>query len=187
MILIQMSWSWHGVCWLDHAMKTNEELERDANRDPITGEPGSHPVGTGVGAAGGAAAGAAIGSVGGPIGTAVGGLVGAIAGAAAGHSVAEGIDPTAEDAYWEKNHHLRPYYISDYDYNDYRPAYQMGYEGYGQRDGRSYDEVEPELSRNWEEKRGQSRLDWDNARDAVRDGWHRVERAIPGDADGDGR
>ena len=35
---------------------------RDANRDPITNEPGAHPVGTGVGAAlGGAAAGAAAG------------------------------------------------------------------------------------------------------------------------------
>ena len=33
----------------------------DANRDPITGAPGAHPVGTGVGAAGGGAAGAAIG------------------------------------------------------------------------------------------------------------------------------
>ena len=30
---------------------------RDANRDPITNEPGAHPVGTGIGAAlGGAAA-----------------------------------------------------------------------------------------------------------------------------------
>ena len=32
----------------------------DANRDPITGTPGAHPVGTGVGAAGGGSAGAAI-------------------------------------------------------------------------------------------------------------------------------
>ena len=29
----------------------------DANRDPLTGEPGSHPIGTGIGSAGGAAAG----------------------------------------------------------------------------------------------------------------------------------
>ena len=39
------------------------------NRDPITGTPGSHPLGTGVGATGGALAGAAIGSLFGPIGT----------------------------------------------------------------------------------------------------------------------
>ena len=35
----------------------------DANRDPITNEPGAHPVGTGLGAAlGGAAAGVATGA-----------------------------------------------------------------------------------------------------------------------------
>lgn len=167
-------------------MKTNEQTDRDANRDPITGEPGSHPLGTGVGSAGGAIAGAAIGALGGPVGAAIGGVVGAIAGGAAGHSVAEGIDPTAEDAYWEENHHLQPYYIGEYDYNDYRPAYRMGYEGYGRRQGRSFDEAEPELSSKWEEGRGKSRLTWDHARGAVRDGWHRVERALPGDADGDG-
>lgn len=48
---------------------------RDENRDPITGEPGSHPVGTGVGAAGAGLAGAAAGmAVGGP----VGGVIGAV-------------------------------------------------------------------------------------------------------------
>lgn len=168
-------------------MKTNAEIDRNENRDPITGEPGSHPVGTGVGTVGGAATGAAIGTLVGPVGTAVGGLVGAIAGAVAGHNVAEGFDPTAEDAYWEENHRLKPYYIGKFDYNDYRPAYRMGYEGYQQREGLSFDEAEPGLSRKWEETRGDSRLTWDGARDAVRDGWHRVERKLPGDADGDGR
>ena len=41
----------------------------DANRDPLTNEPGAHPVGTGVGAMmAGAAAGAAAGALGGPVG-----------------------------------------------------------------------------------------------------------------------
>lgn len=57
----------------------------DANRDPITNEPGAHPVGTGLGAAvGGAAAGAATGAFGGPVGAAIGGVVGAVAGGLAG-------------------------------------------------------------------------------------------------------
>jgi hypothetical protein len=30
-------------------------------------------------------------------------------------------------------------------------------------------------------------MQWDNAKGAVRDAWHRVERAIPGDFDKDGR
>ena len=58
---------------------------RDENRDPITGAPGSHPVGTGLGAAaGGMAAGAAAGTVAGPVGTAVGAAVGAVVGGLAG-------------------------------------------------------------------------------------------------------
>lgn len=66
-----------------------------SNRDPLTGEPGAHPVGTAVGATAGAvAAGAAVGSVAGPVGTAVGAAVGAVAGGLAGKGVAETVDPT---------------------------------------------------------------------------------------------
>ena len=58
---------------------------KDQNRDPITGAPGAHPVGTGVGAASGGVAGAAVGTVvGGPVGAVVGAAVGAIAGGLAG-------------------------------------------------------------------------------------------------------
>ena len=31
------------------------------------------------------------------------------------------------------------------------------------------------------------KLGWDKARNAASDAWHRVERALPGDFDGDGR
>ncbi len=172
---------------MDFHMKTNSEFEKNENRDPITGEPGSHPVGTAVGSASGAAAGAALGALGGPIGMAIGGVVGAVAGGSVGHGVAEELDPTAEHVYWEKNHRLQPYYIGDYDYNDYGPAYRLGSEGFALREGRTFEEAEPELSSRWEEFRGTSRLAWDNARDAVSDGWHRMERALPGDADRDGR
>ena len=65
------------------------------NRDPLSGELGAHPIGTGVGAAaGGVAAGAAVGSVAGPVGTVVGAAVGAVAGGLAGKGVAEKVDPT---------------------------------------------------------------------------------------------
>lgn len=165
----------------------NNPEKRNENRDPITGEPGSHPLGTGLGSAGGAAAGAAIGGLGGPIGIAIGGVVGAIVGGVTGHEVAEGFDPTAEDAYWNENYRNEPYYKNDYDFNDYGPAYRMGYGSRTQNEKRSFEEAEPELSSKWEGDREDSRLDWDHARHAVRAGWHRVERAMPGDADGDGR
>ncbi|MBD0341003.1 MAG: hypothetical protein ICV61_08960, partial [Microcoleus sp. Co-bin12] len=46
--------------------------EPDANLDPISGEKGAHPVGTGIGAASAGATGAAIGgAVGGPVGAVV--------------------------------------------------------------------------------------------------------------------
>ena len=68
-----------------HHIMNKDNRDRDINPDPVTGEPGSHPVGTGVGAAGGAVTGAAIGSAAGPVGTIVGGVIGAVAGGAAGH------------------------------------------------------------------------------------------------------
>ena len=36
-------------------MDRNEKGTRDANRDPLTGEPGAHPVGVGIGTAAGGA------------------------------------------------------------------------------------------------------------------------------------
>jgi uncharacterized protein (TIGR02271 family) len=68
-----------------------------ANRDPITGEPGSHPVGTGAGAAAGGVGGAAAGSVAGPIGAGVGAAAGAVVGGLAGKSAGEKFNPTESD------------------------------------------------------------------------------------------
>lgn len=167
--------------------KTNNP---DANPDPITGAPGSHPVGTGVGAAGAGAAGAAVGgAVGGPIGAVVGAVVGAVGGGLAGKGVAEGMNPTVEDAYWRENYASRPYAEPDYDYTDYEPAYRTGYEGYSSHSnqGITYDQAEPTLRQNYEAQRGGARLGWEKAKHATRDAWDRVERAMPGDADHDGR
>ena len=49
------------------------------------------------------------------------------------------------------------------------------------------EDIENELERNWDSTRAQSRLAWNEARDAVRDGWHHIERRMPGDFDKDGR
>jgi hypothetical protein len=151
----------------------------DANRDPLTGEPGSHPVGTGVGAAGGAAAGAAAGAaVGGPIGAVVGGVVGAVAGGAAGHAAAEGLDPTVEEGYWQANYMKRPYYQTGKTYSDYGPAYRYGWESAAHSDyrDRGFEEVESDLERGWDRARGESRQKWYEVKDAARDAWYRVRR-----------
>src|SRR5688500_16560007 len=103
---------------------TDKNRNADANRDPITGTPGAHPVGTGIGATGGGAAGAAIGTaVGGPVGAAVGLAAGAIVGGLAGKGAGEAVNPTVEDTYWREQHAREPYYDRNYTYEDYGPAY----------------------------------------------------------------
>ena len=149
---------------------------RDMNRDPITGEPGSHPVGTGVGSAGAAAVGAALGAPFGPIGMLVGGAIGAVAGGAAGHAVGERIDPTGEAEYWKGAHTTRPYYDKSHKWDDYEPAYRYGWESRTQHQDRKFNDVENDLSRNWETVKGKSALTWDRAKDAVRDAWDRTDR-----------
>jgi uncharacterized protein (TIGR02271 family) len=143
------------------------------NPDPITGAPGSHPVGTGVGAAGGGAAGAAIGSMAGPIGTAVGAVVGAVAGGLAGKGAAEAIDPTAEDAYWRENYKTRSY-AKGTDYTTLAPAYRYGWESRQRYAGKSFEEVEPNLRSDWDRSHGSAGMAWDKAKMAVRDSWDRV-------------
>ncbi|MDB9513349.1 hypothetical protein PN499_19325 [Kamptonema animale CS-326] len=164
--------------------------ESDANLDPISGEPGAHPVGTGIGAASAGAAGAAIGgAIGGPVGAVVGAAVGAVAGGLVGKGAAESVNPTEEEAYWEENYNSRPYAEVDTDYEYYRPAYRTGYEGYSRyrTTGKSFDEIEGDLQRDYEKNRGKSNLSWEKAKYAARDAWDKVERKVPGDIDRDGR
>ena len=147
-----------------------------ANRDPITGAPGAHPVGTGMGAAAGGATGAAIGSVAGPAGTLIGAAVGAIAGGLAGKGVAEMVDPTVEDAYWRDNHVKQPYYSKGREYDAFAPAYRTGYEGRAKYDGRKFDEVESDLQADY--KRHNGKLDWIDVKDATRNAWNRVDTRV---------
>lgn len=165
----------------------------DANRDPLTGTPGSHPVGTAAGAVAGAvAAGAAAGTMAaGPVGTLVGAAVGAVAGGLAGKGIAEMIDPTVEERYWKDNYSSRSYVPSGASYNDYGPAYRYGYETYPKYHGRAFDEIERDLASDWDRVKGTSRLSWNEAKYATKDSFQRVsdaiERAVPGDSDRDGK
>jgi hypothetical protein len=163
------------------ADKNTDPRAKRRNEDPITGEPGAHPVGVGVGAAaGGAATGAAVGSVAGPVGTAVGTAAGAVIGGLAGKAVAEKIDPTVEDVYWNEQYSSRPYYAKGMTYDDYRPAYHYGMVARSRYPGHKFDEIEPDLSAEWAQAKGQSRLEWEKAKHATRDAWERAERREAG-------
>jgi hypothetical protein len=179
--------------------KLMNELKSTTRKDIDKTDLTNRPVATGVGAvlggaaggvAGGAAAGAAVGGMTGPVGLAVGAVVGAVAGALAGKGIANAVDPVAEDAYWRDNHSNRSY-ASGSDYDEYRPAYGYGVDAYTRFPNRTFDDVETELGRDWNSKRGSSSLEWNRAKQATRDAWQRVsdgvERAIPGDSDRDGK
>ena len=160
-----------------HEVKNmTKESRQDLNADIITGEPGSHPVGTGVGGVGGAAAGAAIGSMAGPLGTLIGGAIGAIVGGGAGHAAAEAIDPTREEAYWRAHYANASYHKEGYDFDrDLHPAYAVGYANRARypADAR-FEDHESDLERSWHEVRGESRMAWEDARQASKDAWNRI-------------
>lgn len=165
-----------------------KKTEKDLNADPITGAPGSHPVGTGLGAAGGAVAGAAAGAVvGGPVGALVGAAIGGATGAAAGHGIGEAVNPTVENTYWEQNYRSRPYVDHNRSYADYKDAYRYGWESRMANPGRQWNDVENELGSKWPQDRNKSGLAWEQVKEATHDAWNRVEKILPGDSDNDGR
>ncbi|WP_298925534.1 PA2169 family four-helix-bundle protein [uncultured Ramlibacter sp.] len=148
--------------------------ERDMNRDPITDEPGAHPIGTGIGATGGAVAGAAAGAIGGPIGVAVGGVLGAVVGGLAGKAAGEAVNPTAEEAYWRDNYSKASYYEAGRSFDDYGPAYRLGLTGRTRYED-DWDIAEPRLAAEWDSARAGSSLSWPQAQPASRAAWDRVD------------
>lgn len=148
--------------------------EKSSNLDPITGAPGAHPVGTGVGAMmGGAAAGAAAGAMGGPVGVLAGTVVGAVAGGLGGKAAAEAVNPTAEETYWRENYTRESYYETGRPFEDYAPAYRLGWRWRMNYEG-NFDDVENRLATEWESSKELSRLTWPQAKDASRAAWNRI-------------
>ena len=105
------------------------------------------------------------------------------------HSAGQTFDPTSEERYWREAHSREPYYRKDYTYDDYAPAYRTGYEAAARYRGqnRRFDDLDSDLRSQYESTKGKSRLAWNDAKDAARAAWDRIERALPGDFDKDGR
>jgi hypothetical protein len=83
-------------------------------------------------------------------------------------------DLAQQEAYWRDAHAAEPYRLSGYAYEDYAPAYHLGYSARGA--GESFDAAEARLAGEWEDARGASRLTWEQARPAVRAAWERVRK-----------
>lgn len=83
------------------------------------------------------------------------------------------VDPTEQDAYWQAAHAREGYFRTELTYEDYAPAYCVGYIGYAQYRG-TFDDAEKSLLANWCRIKGDSRLTLDEARMAIRAAWDRV-------------
>jgi hypothetical protein len=85
----------------------------------------------------------------------------------------QAVDPREEEAYWRRTFWRERYYSKGLGYEDYAPAYCVGYVGYAQYGG-AYEDAEKSLCANWERIKGDSRLPFDAARAAMRAAWDRM-------------
>jgi hypothetical protein len=115
-----------------------------------------------------------VGTVAGPVGTVAGAAVGAVVGGIAGKSIAKAVNPSLEDAYWRENHRRQSFAMGR-SYDDFGPAYRIGYEGYalyGAKGG-TFDEREADLRKNYEATH--PKIAWNEARPASRAAWQRFQ------------
>ncbi|MEA3206984.1 MAG: hypothetical protein QOE70_41 [Chthoniobacter sp.] len=160
--------------------KHPDEPSSEQNPDPITGEPGSHPVATGIGAAAVGTAGlAAAAVVAGPIGLAAAAIGGAFIGGYVGKAVGEVFDPTLEEAYWRDQHPHQPY-ASRGTYQDFLEAYRTGFSGSAAKAGadETFEEAEAELRAEYGKRGGT--IPWEDAREAARAAWIRARQRRAG-------
>jgi hypothetical protein len=86
------------------------------------------------------------------------------------------VRPELEDAYWQSVYWAQPYFRHALSYDDYAPAFCVGYIGYAQYGGR-FEDAEKSLCANWFRIKGDSRLELDEALQAIRAAWQHAEQA----------
>ncbi|MCU0492097.1 MAG: hypothetical protein MUD01_10940 [Chloroflexaceae bacterium] len=186
---------WRETGWT-HFDPAGEPFQRQSGENPTPNWGDSSKVGTAAGGMSGAATGAALGAVGGPVGAVVGGAVGALAGAglgAAGDAAGEGVQEgdeyrsvgdyqtarekeEGEAAYKEyetdfHTHYLVHYGRSGYSYEEFSPAYKLGYQLARSHNAPyvSWSKLEPEARQRWEVL---SPGTWERFKDAVYHAWY---------------
>ncbi|WP_159914135.1 hypothetical protein [Pantoea sp. 18069] len=83
-----------------------------------------------------------------------------------------------QDAFWHDHYHLQPYYVSGRGYDQYRPAYELGWKAAVQYPG-DLTAVMPVLEAQWPGCRGTSLLAWRQVASAVQAAWERMRHADP--------
>jgi hypothetical protein len=84
------------------------------------------------------------------------------------------VNPEVEDDYWRNNYQDEAYYKEHFVFEDYQPAYRLGYLG-PDRFHSSFEDAAPQLNKEWDAVKGKSRLSWDHARMAIRAAWDKVD------------
>lgn len=134
-------------------------------------------VGEAAGGVSGVVTGAAIGSAAGPIGTIIGGIAGAVGGWWAGRSVAEAATSFGndDDTHYRTAYDAHPNRLGDRNYDDVRPAYQLGHLAATNPDykGRGFDAVDADLQRGWSDDLRSRHGEWSNVRPFARDAYER--------------
>jgi hypothetical protein len=87
---------------------------------------------------------------------------------------AHAVNHDKEDAYWREAHTREPYYNPERSYEDYAPAYRLGWESRAKYDDGTYNHYEPAFGNDWDRVKGSSRLSWDEAKHATRAAWARA-------------
>jgi uncharacterized protein (TIGR02284 family) len=97
--------------------------------------------------------------------------------------MAPGSYPTDEVLYWKETYASEPYYEDGRLYEDYSPAYELGWLGYHQYGG-DVDVADRALANDWDMRKGVSDLSWEQARPATRAAWQRAHNAREYASDG---
>ena len=122
------------------------------------------------------------------------GIAGAAGAAVAGAAGLSGSRPRTSAEWDTHEQEFRSDYETNYagrggTFDDYAPAYRHGFDNAQNYRGRNWDDVEPDLQRDWE--RNNPGREWSRFKNAARRGWQRmsdaIERAVPGDSDRDGK
>jgi uncharacterized protein (TIGR02284 family) len=97
--------------------------------------------------------------------------------------LAPGSYPGEEMLYWKETYTSEPYYEQGRLYEDYSPAYELGWLGY-HRYGGDVDVADRALANDWDMRKGVSDLGWEQARPAARAAWQRAHNAREYASDG---
>ena len=80
-----------------------------------------------------------------------------------------------EDKYWRDSYRTRPYaWSAGQDYEFYQPGYRYGYDAAHRYQDRNWDDVETDLSREWNTYEYRGNSTWEQMKAAVRDAWDRI-------------